>query len=546
MRGVVCTGRRSISRLPALLLLGFLSLFLFQAACDSPPQILEISPGKGARDIPTNAPIRIKFDRPLDKASVAARFGLRPKVGGQISWETPNLLVFQHDTLDVSTEYQVVITSGYRDTAGNANTFNHSWTFRTEPPPELRGSAPAQGEGQVDPAIYVAMSFSREMNVDSFRGSVTVSPSISVLVQADPSDAKRILIAPTSLLTPHTDYDVLISGDVTDQDGNHLRPVRLHFATGAARPLSHWITFIASEAGASAGSGIWMVDDSGFPRRLEDTPAVGFSWTPDGSNLLVRHSDDSWTDYPIGSDASGLPFIAEWAGYLGPRDGYVYLNGSELSRLLPEGASTSIANGISGAAISHDLNRIAFSQSVPDGTDIRAYDVELRAQYRVQHEVAPVTELTWSPDGTKLAYLVSLGPGGQLALRVKSLTGRAAATTIASGQIADLAWLADSSDLTFTAQVSISGKLLSRIFRVNTALPPAQLSGAAAIGPATEADVFQPQPSPDGHQIAFLLGRGDSAQIWLMNSDGTSPGRLTGFDPAAFPYSCRDLHWASP
>jgi WD40 repeat protein len=536
-----------IARRPAfgLPLLVLLLLPLLQSACDSPPQILEISPGRGARDVPTNAPIRIRFDRALDRQSVADRFSLRPKTSGQISWEASNTLVYQHDTLDPNTQYTVSLSAGYRDASGNANGFNHGWSFQTEVPPELRASTPGQGDGQVDPATYLGLSFSREMAADSFRGAVTFSPSVPFAVRSDPADARRVLIAPKSLLDPRTAYDVSISSDASDQDGNHLHPLKLHFTTGGVRSLSRWITFVASESGGTTGSGVWMVDEAGFPRILEETPADAFSWSPDGANLLVRHPDLSWTDYPLGAAPTKMAFSADWAAYLGPSGGYAFLNGQRLDRLLPSGATLTIADGVTQAAVSHDLSRIAFSQVSGAGSDIRAYDVQLRAQYRIQHEADPVSSLAWSPDGTRLAYLVSGGPAGQSMLRAKSLSGSGAVATVATGEITTPAWLANSSDVTFSAKVVVAGKSQRRIFRVNTALGPGQLTVAAAIGPAGDADGFLPQPSPDGHQIAFLVGAPESAQIWLMNADGTGQSRLTGFDSIAFPYSCRALHWAS-
>jgi len=533
--------RRRSFGLPALVLL---LLPLLQLACDSPPQILEISPGRGARDVATNAPIRIHFDRPLDRASVAARFSLRPKTSGRVRWEASNTLVYEHDTLDANTQYSVSLVAGYRDAAGNVNGFNHSWTFQTELPPELRTTTPGQGDHQVDPATYLGLSFSREMAADSFRGAVTFSPSVPFAVRSDPSDAKRVLIAPKSLLDPLTTYDVSISGNATDEDGNHLHPAKLQFTTGSVRSLSRWITFVATESGATTGSGVWMVDEAGFPRILEESPADAFSWSPDGANLLIRHPDLSWTDYPLGADPVSMPFSAEWAAYLGPGAGYVFLNGSRLDRLLPSGATVTVGDSVSQAAVTRDLSRIAFSQSSGSGTDVRAYDIQLRAQYRLQHEADPVTSLAWSPDGTRLAYVMS-GAAGQDVLRVKSLGGSAAVSTVATGAIATPAWLANSSDLTFSARVVSAGKAQWRIFRVSTALAPGQLSAADAIGPAGDADAFLPQPSPDGHQIAFLVGAAESAQIWLMNADGTGQSRLTGFDSAAFPYSCRFLHWAT-
>ena len=537
-----------ITRRPCfgLPLLALVLLSILQLNCASPPQILEISPGRGARDVASNAAIRIRFDRALDRRSVADRFSLRPKTSGQISWDATNTLIYQHDTLDANTQYTVTLSAGYRDAAGNVNGFNHSWSFQTELPPELRATTPNQGDGQVDPATYLGLSFSREMAPDSFRGAVTFSPSVPFAVRADPADGRRVLIAPKSLLLPLTAYDVSISDGATDSDGNHLRPLKVHFSTGSVRSLSRWITFVASESGAASGNGVWMVDEAGFPRILEETPADAFSWSPDGANLLVRHPDLSWTDYPLGADPIALAISADWAAYLGPGAGYAFLTGSHLDRLLPSGATVTIADGVTQAAVSRDLSRIAFNQISGSGTDIRAYDVQLRAQYRIQHEPDPVTSLAWSPDATRLAYLVTTGTGGQSLLRVKSLGSSGAVTTVATGEIASPAWLANSSDVTFSARLPVTnGRSQWRIFRVNTALAPGRLTEASAIGPAGDADAQLPQPSPDGHQIAFLVGAPESAQIWLMNADGTGQSRLTGFDSAAFPYSCRALHWAS-
>lgn len=272
-----------------------------------------------------------------------------------------------------------------------------------------------------------------------------------------------------------------------------------------------------------------------------------FSWTPGGSNLLVRHPDGSWIHFPLGSTGIDLPFKASWAVYLGADSGYVYLDGAALSRLLPAGQIVPIATGVTVAAVSHDLTKIVFAQpGTTGGTDIRAYDVELRAQYRVQHEADEVSGLSWAPSGTRLAYLVSAGTGSNSQLRVKSLAGAAAVTTVATGELSKPAWLADSNDLTFSALVGAAGTRQWRIFRINASLPPAAVSSTGAIGPANGLDAFFPQPSPDGHQIAFLVGTPETAQLWVMNADGTGINRLTSFDSKDFPYSVRGLHWAAP
>ena len=530
---------------PPLLVLLLISPLL--VACDSPPQILEITPVRGARDVRTSDPIRIRFDRPLDQASVASRFSIHPEAEGQVSWEAPSTLVFRHQTLRANTQYAVSLNGGYRDTRGQVNTFNHSWTFLTERPPEIRASTPGQAETQVDPSSYLTLTFSREMNPQSFADAVTFSPPSSFAIRGDPADARRVILAPKNLLASASEYQVSLGSNATDIDGNHLVPARLRFATGPIRSLSRWITFLAARSGDATAAGVWMVDEAGFPRLLEEGAADAFVLSPDGTDLLIRHADLSWIHHPLGGTMIDLPFKASWASYLGPEAGYVFLSGSSLSRLLPGGQVLPLATGVTSAAVSHDRTRLAFVVALPaGGTDIRAYDVELRAQYRLQHESDTVTALSWAPNATRLAYLTSGGSGSTNQLRVKSLAGGAAVTTLLSGDLADPVWLADSNDLVFSARVPVNGTRQWRVFRINTSLPPPAVNAGSSISPSNGLDSFLPQPSPDGHQIAFLVGTMENAQVWVMNADGTGVSRLTAYSAQDFPYSVRGLHWASP
>jgi len=54
----------------------------------------------------------------------------------------------------------------------------------------------------------------------------------------------------------------------------------------------------------------------------------------------------------------------------------------------------------------------------------------------------------------------------------------------------------------------------------------------------------EPIPQLEG-MLAFVSERDGNPEIYVINADGTGQSRLTEFDSAAFPYSCRALHWAS-
>ncbi|MDP9247159.1 MAG: Ig-like domain-containing protein, partial [Candidatus Dormibacteraeota bacterium] len=216
------------------------------AGCASPPQVVQITPERNARDVSSAQPVQVSFDRAVDRASVASRFHLKPGVEGQIRWAGDSQLVFEHQPLRPSTSYQVVLDPGYRDQQGNMNALRHSWSFVTEAPPALTGSSPGNGDQGVDPAAYLSLSFSREMDLASLAGTISVSPSLSFSLRKDPSDPRRVILAPDSLLDPGLTYAVGVTQDARDVDGNSLRAGSVvSFSTGQFSSLKHWVGFIA-------------------------------------------------------------------------------------------------------------------------------------------------------------------------------------------------------------------------------------------------------------------------------------------------------------
>src|SRR5258708_10454709 len=214
-------------------------------ACSSPPQVLEISPERGAIDVRSSESIRVRFDRAMDRRSVADHFQMVPRVQGALRWTSDSEMTFEHVPLSASSQYQVVLDAGYRDAQGNTNALRHSWTFRTEGAPTLAGSSPGPGDRGVDPAAYLTLTFSREMNACTLAGAISLLPSTPFAIHQDAGDPHRVILAPQSLLDPRTTYQVAVAQDAQDVDGNRLAaPTAVSFTTGDARPLRHWISFI--------------------------------------------------------------------------------------------------------------------------------------------------------------------------------------------------------------------------------------------------------------------------------------------------------------
>lgn len=505
----------------------------------SPPQIVDYAPQRGTIDVSTAAPVKITFDHDVDQTSVASRLHLVPITSGTVRWLSARQLIYEHPSLRASTTYEVILDAGYRDLAGNAYSLRHHWSFVTERPPSLVASTPSDHETGIDPAAYLTIDFSREMNPMTLRSAFTFNPSLAFDVRLDPADGRRAIIAPSQLLAPNTPYQLAVNTEALDIDGNQLdRDQTINFMTGSPRTLKNWVAFATDGAGGVPGA-LWIVNETGFPRQLSDTGAVrAFSWSPAGDRLLIQGEGETWSELVPGTSSVQLAFRGTWAGALASGMGYVYIDDlGSLDRVRSDGVTEVIDSNVTQAAVAPNGLRVAFVQGPAAANVLWGYDVGLRARYQLALDAGPISEITWAPSGNRVAYLRS--DGGLVTLRVRNLTGGGTTTTVATGDLTAPAWLPDSTHMVFAAATKLAGGTTHKAYVVNIAAPPATLNPASGLPSDPTIDLAAPVPSPDGHQIAFLSGD----QVWLMNADGTRPTPLTRFDAQAFPYSCRAPAW---
>jgi hypothetical protein len=519
--------------------LALAALLPLTACGGDPPQIVDYSPQRNSVEVSTAIPIRITFDHDVDKASVTSRLHLNPATTGSIQWLNGHQLQYDHATLRTGTTYEVVLEAGYRDPAGNTYSLRHHWSFLTEGDPVVTASTPSSGDAGVDPSSYVTVDFNRAMDATTLKSAIALSPTVPVDVRLDPNDRRRAIIAPQQLLSPNTDYQLLVNTAAVDIDGNQLgRDEVVRFTTGPLRPLHDWIAFSTDGANGAAG-GLWMVNDRAFPRQLFDAGSIrSFSWSPSGDRLLVQGQDGTWLSYTPGAGSATLSFKAPWAASLAPGMGFVYINDAGvLHRQSADGADEVIEADVKEASVAPSGLRIAYTHAASRTNEIWGYDVALRAKYLLATDTATVDSVAWAPAGNRIAYLRH--DPTTISLRVRNLSGAAATTTLTTGDLGAPAWLPDSTHMVFSAAVSSPGGTLRKAFLVNVVSPPTSLTLGAGLPSDPGIEVTSPVPSPDGHQIAFL----NADQVWLMNADGTRPTALTKEDAASFPYSCRALAW---
>ena len=516
------------------------ALLLPLTACGGdPPQIVDYSPQRNSLDVSTALPIRITFDHDVDRQSVASRLHLTPSTPGSVRWLNGHQLEYSHPTLRTSTTYEVALDAGYRDPAGNTYNLRHRWSFTTEGSPIVTGTSPGTGDSDIDPSSYLTLDFTRAMDLATLKAAVALSPTVPVDVRLDPADSRRAILAPRQLLSPNTDYQLLVDTAALDVDGNQLgRDEVVRFTTGPLRPLRNWIAF-ATAALDGSSAGLWLVNDRAFPRQLFDSGSVrSFSWSPSGDALLIQGQDETWWSYAPGAGTATLSFKAPWAAALAPGMGFAYIDDAGvLHRQAPDGTDEVIESGVAEASVAPIGLRVAYTRAATRTNEVWAYDVGLRAKYLLAADTAPVSAIAWAPAGNRIAYLRH--DATAVSLRVRNLAGTASTTTLTTGDLDAPAWLPDSTHMVFSARVASPGGTLQKAFVINVVSPPASLSLAGGLPSDPGIDVSSPVPSPDGHQIAFLSGD----QVWLMNADGTRPTPLTKQDAATFPYSCRALAW---
>lgn len=169
------------------------------------------------------------------------------------------------------------------------------------------------------------------------------------------------------------------------------------------------------------------------------------------------------------------------------------------------------------------LSRIAYVTVTGSSADNRKFrlvvsDYDGSHPSTVYSSQDPVMSPTWSPDGSKLAYVAFNVYKGLSNVRVQDLaTGRVRTVASAAGVNGAPAWSPDGNKLALTK--SNNGDSDIFVYNLSTGQMH-QLTHSNAID--TEATW-----SPDGSHIAFTSDRGGQPQIYEMSSSGGQVQRLT-------------------
>ena len=545
---------------------------MFAGCALNPPRIVSISPNREVTDVPTNQAISISFDRPMNHASVEARFALSPLPSGcsdshncRYAW-TGNTFMFLHPHANfaVTTLYTVSMHAGYADASGQQNTLEHVWHFTTEGPPALSAVDPADGSTSVAPDRNLILTFSRPMQADTMPAAIQLSPDTPFLLRTKPGgDTSQFEILPSALLQPNQTYTISVDRPV-DAHGNPVQGrVQTRFRTGSFA-LSRKIGYLMGERGRPAFA-VAVVDPHAdaflgrsTPKTIYNLSAqsqatdalLAFDWSPDGKRLVVVDAPRDADSGPIqlvdlASGSSVRPGISGSDVYWSADGTILYLSNGVIHRFSPltlaDVALTDPADGrvVAPLALSPDGKSVAYSTADSQGVDhLWIINVDLRTRYRPAGLEDPADHPSWSPNGTKLAFRRITGSGPQLSIYDLSASGAASYRQVGSLDITGAAWLNDNSTL-FAATGSSGGAALYRIniFSAGEAGGVVKVTGGkdAPNGSAPSIPAYD-------RRVAFVGQVDGLAQIFVMNGDGSRPQQLTQWE-VDDPYTGAAPNW---
>jgi len=128
---------------------------------DWPPQVIAGDALAGG-EIAANAPITVRFDQPMDQASVEAAFAIEPEVSGELSWPEPAVAVFTPaETLAQGTTYNVTLADTAASLNGQTLPEPVVFTVQTTGPLAVSQTSPDDGARSVGTDAAVTVVFNK-------------------------------------------------------------------------------------------------------------------------------------------------------------------------------------------------------------------------------------------------------------------------------------------------------------------------------------------------------------------------------------------------
>jgi Bacterial Ig-like domain/WD40-like Beta Propeller Repeat len=233
----------------------------------SPPQIIQLIPGRGSVGVAADAAITVEFDRPVAPESVAGRFSVKPQIpscdlaaafdaGPQapcsivwLSGDTGFTLLHPRAILAPNRSYTFTLAGGISDPTGVVNSVDHHWTITTGQAPVIRSIDPADGSAGVPVDTPISVTFSTSMDAAATEAAIQLSPPIpGTRVVRNRLDTSRFVVLPGRTLESGVTYHLTVAASAADA---HQQPLlastTVSFTTGSLSPGPHAVILARSQ-----------------------------------------------------------------------------------------------------------------------------------------------------------------------------------------------------------------------------------------------------------------------------------------------------------
>ena len=196
----------------------------------APPTVVSVFPVSGTTGICPNTLVTATFNRAMNPSTInATTFTLvgpgNTPVTGVVTYTGTTATFAPSSALAFTTLYTATITTGAKDTFGNALASNFVWTFTTSSalcaPPTVISVTPLSGMTGVCPSTVVTATFSRAMNPATINTATftLTGPGTTPVTGVVTYTASTATFTPSNPLTLNTLYTATITTGAKDVFG---------------------------------------------------------------------------------------------------------------------------------------------------------------------------------------------------------------------------------------------------------------------------------------------------------------------------------------
>lgn len=303
-------------------------ILLFAAGCGDPdlnteiagltPAAASVAPPNGSAGVCSLAVITATFSEAMNSSTInTTTFTVSPGVTGIITHDvTDTIFTFTPSSpLAIDTLYTATITTGVRNTFGNALASDFVWSFRTaangcNPPPTVTSVTPANGATGVCSLAVINATFSEAMNTATMNATTFTVTGVTGIITHDVTDT-IFTFTPTSPLAINTLYTATITTGVRDTFGNGLASDFVWSFRTAANGCNPPPT-VVSVTPANGATGVCpnTIVTASFSEAMDQSSIDGTTFTlmgPGSAIVAGQVSYDGLSNSAIFTPSSSLP-----------------------------------------------------------------------------------------------------------------------------------------------------------------------------------------------------------------------------------------------